>query len=267
MNNLNDTLPGLMHRATENLEPASTDLLERSVQQGLRLRRRRTTLLTASGAGAVLATAGLVIGTTQVLGRPSDTAVAGTTPTPSATPSATTKPAAVTPKETLATLRSLIQRPGLTLTKPTTWGGGKEGFNAVAYIVNDGQGASRIEAIVEGNSQAPSCNEGGTGGSSCTVRPDGSVLFTVTESPEYPPDRNVDGVVSNHADLYYPDGRHLGVTSYNAPAEKGSPHTRAKPLFTPKQLITIVESKTWKYPAGGAVKPTKSPDTKMRTPR
>jgi hypothetical protein len=254
MTNLNDTLPGLMHRATENLEPVSTDLLERSVHQGQRLRRRRTTLLTASGAGAVLATAGLVVGATQVLGRPSDTAVAGTT-TPSATPSVVTKPAAVTPKETLATLQALIQRPGLTLTKPETRGG-TEGFNAVAYLANDGQGASRIEAIVEGSSQPPSCDAYAVPGS-CIVRPDGSVLVTLTESPEYPPGRNVDGVVSNHADLYYPDGRHVGVTSYNAPAEKGSPHTRATPLFTTKQLTTIVESKTWKYPAPGVVKPFK----------
>jgi hypothetical protein len=263
MNNLNDTLPGLMHRATENLEPVSTDLLERSVQQGLRLRRRRTTLLTASGAGAVLATAGLVVGATQVLGRPSDTAVAGTS-TPSATPSAVTKPAAVTPQETLATLRSLIQRAGLTLTKPETRGGGTEGFNAVAYIANDGQGASRIEAIVEGSAQAPSCDAYAVP-DSCTVRPDGSVLVTLTESPEYPAGRNVDGVVSNHADLYYPDGRHLGVTSYNALADKGSPHSRAKPLFTTKQLTTIVESKNWKYPAPSAVKPSKGTTDPKKT--
>jgi hypothetical protein len=201
-----------------------------------------------------------VVGATQVLGRPSDAAVAGT-PTPSATPSAVTKPAAVTPKETQATLRSLIQRPGLTLTKPETWGGGTQGFNAVAYVANDGQGASRIEALVEGSSQAPSCDAYVAPGS-CTVRSDGSVLVTLTEAAEYPPGRNVDGVVSNHADLYYPDGRHLGVTSYNAPAEKGSPHTRTQPLFTTKQLITIVESKTWKYPAPSAVWPSKGAEPK-----
>jgi hypothetical protein len=257
MNNLNDTLPGLMHRATENLEPVSADLLERSVDQGLRLRRRRTTLLSAGGAGAVLATAGLVVGATQVLGRPADTAVAGTS-TPSATPSVVTKPAAVTPKQTLATLQSLIQRPGLTLTKPESWGGGTEGYNAVAYLANDGQGASRIEAIVEGSAQAPDCDAYAVPGS-CIVRPDGSMLVTLTESPEYPAGRNVDGVVSNHVDLYYPDGRHLGVTSYNAPAEKGSRHTRATPLFTTKQLTTIVESKTWKYPAASAVKGAPTP--------
>ena len=256
MNNLNDTLPGLMHRATENLEPVSTDLLERTVHQGLRLRKRRTTLLTLTGAGAVLATAGLVVGATQVLGRPSDAAVAGTTPTPSAkaqTPTA--KP--VTPQETLATLRSLIQRPGLTLTAPEARGGGKEGFNAVAYVVNDGLGASRVEAIVEGGSQAPTCADLDPG--SCTVRADGSVLVTLTESPEYPPGRNIDGVVSNHVDLYYPDGRHLGITSYNAPAEKGVAHTRTKPLFTTTQLTTIVESKAWKFPAASTSKGAPDP--------
>ena len=42
---MNTQLTDLMQRATENLEPVTPDLLERSVQQGLHLRRRRTTIL------------------------------------------------------------------------------------------------------------------------------------------------------------------------------------------------------------------------------
>ena len=68
MNNLNDSLPDLMRRATEDLEPESTDLVERGMRRGVTLRRRRTALLSVSGATAVLATAGVVIGGTQLFG-------------------------------------------------------------------------------------------------------------------------------------------------------------------------------------------------------
>jgi len=260
MNNLNDTLPGLMHRATENLEPASTDLLERTVQQGLRLRRRRTTLLTVTGAGAVLATAGLVVGATQVLGRPSDAAVAGTTPTPSASPhTPVAKP--VTSKETLATLKALIQAPGLTLSKPATWGD-KSALGA-AYVVDDGKGASRVDVLLTGGGEEDRC---AVPSAACTTLPDGSTLFSLAEQPEYPGNRNKDGVVSNYVVRRLPDGRIISMTSYNAPAEKGSPHTRAKPLYSLAQLSALVQSKSWQLPPKSTVvKPTKGATPPSKT--
>src|SRR3954453_24039158 len=105
MNNLNDTLPDLMRRATENLEPESADLVERGMRRGVILRRRRTALLSVSGAGAVLATAGIVFGSSQLLGSHAGTEapVAGGPSIKSV--SKAEKPPAVTPKETLATLR------------------------------------------------------------------------------------------------------------------------------------------------------------------
>jgi hypothetical protein len=258
MNNLNDTLPGLMHRATENLEPDSTDLLERTVQQGLRLRRRRTTLLTASGAGAVLATAGLVVGTTQVLGRPSDAAIAGT-PVPSAVQTPTSKP--ITPKETLATLEQLISKPGRTVSQPTTWGGTKDGFLAASYIVDDGHGASRVEVLVSGGEQQDPCAPAGSG---CTTDPDGSIVYASSERPEYSDgrqDRN--RVVSSYVTVSRRGGGTISITSYNGPAQKGTKHTRTHPFFTVPQLVAMAKSTAWKFPpapAGGpskGAKPTK----------
>ncbi|MEU4602537.1 hypothetical protein AB0F43_06125 [Kribbella sp. NPDC023972] len=264
MTNVNDTLPELMHRATENLEPVSTDLLERTVQQGLRLRRRRMTLLTATGAGAVLATAGLVVGATQLVGSPSDTAVAGTTPTPSAKPNTPTAQA-VTAKDALATLKTLVRAPGLTLSKPQTWGD-KSAFGA-AYVVDDGNGASRVEVLLTGGGEENRCAAANAG---CTTLPDGSTLFSLTDQPEYSGNRNVHGVLSNHVERYLPDGRFISVTSYNAPAEKGSQHTRTKPLYTVAQLTTLAQSKSWPLPPKSTVlKPTKgaTDKTKPSTPR
>jgi hypothetical protein len=260
MNNLNDTLPGLMHRATENLEPVSTDLLERTVQQGLRLRKRRTTLLTVTGAGAVLATAGLVVGATQLLGRPSDAAVAGTTPTPSASVHATPSAKPATAHEALATLKSLIQAPGVTLSKPKTWGD-KSALGA-AYLVDDGNGGARVEVLLTGGGEGDHC---AVAGAACTTLPDGSTLFSLADRPEYTGDRNVNGVLSNYVVRRLPDGRIISLTSYNAPAEKGSPHTRAKPSFTVSQLSAMVQSPAWKLPAKSTVvKPSKGAPSKTK---
>ncbi len=87
-----------------------------------------------------------------------------------------------------------------------------------------------------------------TPGIGCTRNADGSTLFTLTEQPEYAGSRNVYGVVSNYVALRLKDGRFISLTSYNVPAEKGTPRTRTKPLFTVAQLTTMVESQAWKFP-------------------
>ena len=249
---MNTQLTDLMQRATENLEPVTPDLLERSVQQGLRLRRRRTTVLSLTGAGAVLATVGLIAGGVQLLGNPSNTAVAGM-PAPLTTPPPAAKPNHVTPQQTLQTLKSIVTAPGRTLSKPESWGGSEDGFAAAAYVVNDGKGASRVDVLVSGGGEDNRCESPEAG---CTTNPDGSKLFTMTEQPEYPGNRNTDGVTSNYVALYYPDGRFISLTSYNAPAEKGQRHTRQKPMFTVAELTTMAKSKTWRFPPANTIKPS-----------
>lgn len=250
---MNTQLTDLMQRATENLEPVSPDLLERSVQHGLRLRRRRTTVLGLGGAGAVLATAGLIAGGIQWFGNPSDAAVAGMT-TPSATPTAKPTQAQVDPRQTLKTLRLLLDAPGRTMTKPETWGGEKEGFTAAAYVVDDGKGAARVDVLLSGGGEQNPCETSSAG---CTKFPDGSSLFAVTEQPTYS-DKRQDkyGVVSNYVALYLRDGRLISLTSYNGPAEKGSPHTRQKPLLSVADLTKLAESKAWKIPPAAPAKPS-----------
>ncbi|MFG1626276.1 hypothetical protein [Kribbella sp. NPDC049227] len=262
MNNLNDTLPSLMDRATENLEPVSTDLLDRSLQQGLRLRRRRTTLLSVTGAGAVLATAGLVAGGIQLLGTPSEASVSGT-PVPIVTPTPLANPAAGTPQEALATLKRLIAAPGRTLSEPTVRGSAKEGFVVASYLVDDGNGASLVEVLLAADGTANPCFGGGPG---CSTNPDGSTMYSSSDEPEYSDARNEQyGVLLNRVELSYPDDRYIGLVNYNGPAEKGIKQTRAKPLFTAAQLATMAQSKSWKFPAQTAVKPWK--DVKPSTTR
>ncbi|TDW24126.1 hypothetical protein [Kribbella kalugense] len=257
---MNTQLTNLMQQATENLEPVTPDLLERSVAQGLRQRRRRTTLLTATGAGAVLATAGLIAGGIHLLGSPADAAAAGT-PVPLTKPSASIKPSAktppanagqVTPKQTLATLRTLLEASHLSLSKSETWGGGD--FVGAAYVANDGKGAARVDVMISGGGEGNPCVPVRQG---CTTLSDGSVLFTSKNNPEYSDGRQAQyGVVSNYVVLFRRDGRNINLTSYNAPAEKGQQHTRPKPILSVDELTTLAKSKAWKLPPVSAAKPT-----------
>ncbi|NIK61275.1 hypothetical protein [Kribbella shirazensis] len=270
---MNTQLTDLMQRATENLEPVTPDLLERSVAQGLRLRRRRTTLLAASGTGAVLATAGLIAGGIQLLDSPTDTAVAGTpiaigkpSTVPSVEPSAipssgpstepmpsTTTHAGVNAKETLATLKALLQAPGRTFSSPETWGDGS--ISGAAYVVNDGHGAVRVDVLLSGGGEQNPCMPARQG---CSTLPDGSVLFTSKESPEYTDGRQAEfGVVSNYVVLFRRDGRNINLTSYNAPAQKGKQHTRPTPLLSVKDLTTLAKSKVWQLPPHSSAKGSK----------
>ncbi|TCC26796.1 hypothetical protein [Kribbella speibonae] len=250
---MNTQLTDLMNRATENLEPVTPDLLERSVAQGLRLRRRRTAIATASGAGAVLATAGLIAGGIHLAGSPRDAGVAGS-PVPIAKPSAkatpTAKPAGVNPKQTLATLKALVAAPGRTFVSPETWGGGD--YAGAAYVVNDGHGAARVDVLLSGGGEGNPCVPKRAG---CSTLPDGSVLYVSKESPEYSDSRQAEfSVVSNYVVLFRRDGRNINLTSYNGPAEKGKQHTRPTPLLSVEDLSALAKSKAWKLPP---VSPTK----------
>jgi hypothetical protein len=259
---MNTNLTDLMHRATENLEPVTPDLLERSVQQGLKQRRRRTTILSLTGAGAVLATAGLIGGGIQLLNGPSNLAVAGTPvpltkpspsakPTQPAKPTSTAKPGSVTPEQTLATLRTFAETKG-SLSKPETWGDGS--FAGALYVVNDGKGASNVQVMISGGGEANPCQPKRSG---CTKLADGSSLYVSSEEPEYSDSRqDKEGIVGNYVTLFRADGRNLNFISFNGPAEKGQKHTRKHPLFSTTDLTAMAKSKAWKLPPVFSAKPT-----------
>ncbi|GAB3930186.1 hypothetical protein GCM10029976_031360 [Kribbella albertanoniae] len=90
MNKLDGQLPELMARATDGLEPESVDLVERSLAQGVRLRRRRSTAAGVAAGGAVLMTMGVVVAGIQHFDQRGDTGpmVAGP-PVASAKPTST----------------------------------------------------------------------------------------------------------------------------------------------------------------------------------
>jgi hypothetical protein len=257
MNNLNDTLPDLMRRATENLEPESTDLVERGMRRGTTLRRRRTALLSFTGAGAVLATAGIVIGGTQLFGGGSAEApVAGTSSAASTAPKQ-----AVTPAQTLETLKGLLPA-NVKVSAPASYDENST-FHA-SVLADDGKGASllTVTILTAGTPQKTCAGMHGT----CTVQADGTIVnFYANESIfPYEPKKNPEGIRNTVVEVFRPDGRIIVLYNYNAPKEIDVKRTRTNPLLTADALKKMALSNEWVYPPKhtGPTKPDpKNPGT------
>ncbi|TDD63471.1 hypothetical protein E1263_00530 [Kribbella antibiotica] len=252
MSNLDSKLPELMRQATEDLEPESVDLVERSVAQGTRLRQRRSVLAGTAAGVAVLATVGVVVGTVQHFDGRADGGPMVAAPPTISTPAASTTPTVQTPPPskaggpTLATLKSLVQGPGRTLSLPETWGGAQDGFFGAGLVVDDGKGGSRIQVLLERHQGPASC----AGEPGCKKRPDGSTIRSSSLIPEYSDDRQQEfGIVYNYVEITRKDGRQISATSYNGVSEKGTKHTRAVPILTVAQLTKLADDQAWKFPA------------------
>ncbi|TCC54916.1 hypothetical protein E0H73_37585 [Kribbella pittospori] len=248
MTPLNDNLPDLMNRATENLEPNATDLVERGIRRGQVLRRRRTALAGAGGAFAVLATVGIVVAGTQALGgRPSGQPpfAAAPTPAPTATSSGTTPSAGqqdvATKKGILVTLQSLLP-PGTRVSKPTSFG---DDFIGASVRADDGKGASYVEVLIKTEKTPISCPPEHP--ENCTTRPDGTLVIASTYAGTGLPSEPR----SNYVTIAHPDGRTISLGSANATAYKKAVPTRAKPLLSTAQLIAMADSPKWTYPPVG----------------
>ncbi|HET6743084.1 MAG TPA: hypothetical protein VFH76_29295 [Kribbella sp.] len=224
MNNLHDSLPDLMHRATEDLSPATAELVARGIRRGKVLRRRRTVLAALSGATAVLATVGVLIGSNQLRSAQMQPAS-----TPAVTTPSTYKPAPpVTPAQTLATLTDLLPA-GLTPSNSTTSGGYGLGTNNATVMLDDGGGASLLTLSITTADAVTDCNPFPPG--SCTIQKDRSVHVVYDNQLLYPDGPNPGGVRQTTVELFRPNGTQISLTNYNATSEK-TRHTRQAPLLT-----------------------------------
>src|SRR5215207_2110390 len=260
MNNLNDTLPDLVRRATENLEPESTDLVERGMRRGTTLRRRRTALLTFTGATAVLATAGIAVGSTHLFGSGAagEAPVAGTA---SAASTASQEAKPVTPAQTLETLRGLLPA-GLKVMTPASYE--ENSTHHASVVIDDGKGASllTVTILTAGTAQKNCAGMHGT----CKVQPDGTILNFYANESIFPYDagKNPEGIRNTVVEVFRPDGRIIVLYNYNAPKEIDVQRTRTNPLLTAATLQKVALSNEWVYPAkhvGPADPDPKNPGT------
>lgn len=240
MTDLHDHLPDLMRRATDDLQPATPDLVARGIRRGKVLRRRRAASASLSGAAAVLATVGIIISSSQAL------RVQPATPPP-VSPPPTHKASAsgpVTPAETLATLTRLLPN-GLTPTSSTTSGGYGLGTNEAGVLLDDGAGASLLTLSITTADAITDCNPFPPG--TCTIQADRSVYVVYDDHPVYPDGPNPGGVRETIVELFRPNGTQISLTNYNAPKENGE-HTRRSPLLTAAELTRIARSTHWVFP-------------------
>jgi hypothetical protein len=231
-----------MRRATEDLQPATPDLVARGIRRGKVLRRRRNALAGLSGAAAVLATVGVIIGGNQMLRADPKIEPATTSPTHKAVRSSVSQP--VTPAETLATLTRLLPN-GLTPVSSTTSGGSGIGTNQASVLLDDGAGASLLTLSITTADAITDCNPFPPG--TCTIQADRSVYVVYDDQPVYPDGPNPGGVRETIVELFHPNGTQISLTNYNAPKEK-SEHSRPSPLLTAAQLTQIARSTQWVFP-------------------
>ncbi|MFD8301019.1 hypothetical protein ACFV29_01490 [Streptomyces sp. NPDC059690] len=76
-----------------------------------------------------------------------------------------------------------------------------------------------------------------------TRLPDGSVVM-VMQGYEYP-DRRVDTKWWS-AELVTPEGQHVGISEWNAAAEKDAPVTRSEPPLSPAELRRLAAARVWR---------------------
>ncbi|MFE2714303.1 hypothetical protein ACFXKI_20480 [Streptomyces mirabilis] len=119
-------------------------------------------------------------------------------------------------------------------------------------VYNDGKGKAAVavgfDRILPGSEQARQTVECPdkvlTPHDSCAVTrlPDGSAL-KIVQGYEYP-DRRADTKLWT-ADLVTPKGQHVGVSEWNAAAEKGAPVSRAEPPLSTARLKTLATAGAW----------------------
>ena len=239
---LEDALPELMRRATDGLEPDTSDLVARGMRKGARLRRRRTAGIAVAAASAMVLSTGAVTFAVTRGGpaTPDGPPVAGSV-SPSPATTASRKPA-VNETKTLATLRALLPK-NLRLSQPTTRGDNLLA-NAATVIADDGRGGALIEVIVGWKSNDNCGPKPGEPGFSCTRLPDGSALTMIWggggEADNF--------VKSNHVRLHRRNGSYVMITSTNTRSMDHGPATRTAPVLSIDQLKQIIQNPRWTPP-------------------
>jgi hypothetical protein len=231
MTNLHDSLPDLMRRVTEDLQPATPELVARGIRRGKVLRRRRTALASLSGAVAVLATVGIITGSTQLFQHNAAPAVE-----PAGTSSAH-RPTPLTPADTLAALVPKSLHRGHTTTSED---------GTLSVVLDDGHGAGLLTVNLMTAQANTNCN--GSPAGTCTVQSDGTVYVAYANRPLYADEANPGGITVTTVELFYPDGRQISISNYNAPRDQGVEHSRPAPILSIAQLTQMARSKHWVYP-------------------
>lgn len=259
MNKLQDTLPDLMRRATDDLVPDSPDLVERGIRRGVVLRRRRRALAGVAATTAVLVSGGAVVAG-QLIGGPADPgpAVAGKPSAALGTGPVGTRPTDRTAVEVAQAVRTLetLLPDGVRVIGPK--GSREPGGEMVAVTaqLDDGKGRVDLDLTIGTDTHSPRGNQSWSCADRperCTVLPDGSALSWSQPDSSQNRKNGPGGELIHLAVIQHPNGTGLAITVTNGirhgdPRHSTFERTRSKPVLTVAQLKVIAKSRTWHFP-------------------
>lgn len=274
-----DRLRGAFRGAGAGFEADPTVLAAAGEARGRRLLRRRRVAVVA-GAAAVTCVA---VGGTLLAPWNGDGGTGTTTASDTKTSSVTLPPAAkgadqVAAADMIRTLEDLL--PEGRTSEPEGRGTDDEPPMPYAKVVfDDGKGAAAIAVSLNrvatdesgepddeqtaGIVDCPDKNLTPYDGCTTTRLSDGSRI-KIFQGYEYP-DRRVD-TKWWAADLVTPQGFHVSVSEWNAPAEKDAPVSRPQPPLSTDQLETLVTAAAWREAAAAIPDPSKPGATPRHSP-
>ncbi|WP_042412947.1 hypothetical protein [Streptacidiphilus anmyonensis] len=244
-----------------------TSLVNGAVTDGRRRRRRRNTAVVGGSAALALVAVGTAL-VPSVLGAPGTArhvADAAAAPSISLTAAAQPESDKARAQQMVITLEHLLPKGAKITDAVGRWSfpapGGKAAFVAptASLVYDDGRGASAIglslARYAKGGAQLPTCgNPAYVPHDVCHVYqlPGGGRLL-IDQGYEYP--SRGTGTKDWHAVLDLPDGSHVEMDEWNAPAEKGAAVTRATPPLSADQLKAVVTSGSWQPLLAAVPKP------------
>lgn len=249
-----DDLGAALRGTGDSFSADNRSLVAAGLARGRTLRRRRAAVtgavvaVAAAGVAAALVVPGDVSRhAVPAMNAPAKAPAKG----PENTPATGSRRPEVSDQEMLTLFKALL--PGGSVSDERGRGtrsiGRRDPAPYAALVFDDGRGASTLSvdlSLVTGGQQQDQCPDLAfvKKGTKCTRTqlPDGSVLLVV-QGWEYQDERK--GPRNWRAVLTTPEGRQIGVSEWNAAAEKGAPQTRSEPPLTPAQLGAIVRSSSW----------------------
>ncbi|WP_152627036.1 hypothetical protein [Streptacidiphilus melanogenes] len=242
----------------EDLTPNDlTRLVNGGVTDGRRRRRRRNAAVAGGSAALALVAVGAAVAPSMLGASRTAHTVANPAAGPSMSLTAAARPVsdAARARQMVSTLEGLLPKGGRITDAVGRWSlkvpGGDAAFVAplASVVYDDGKGASSIEVGLDrypkGEAPVPTCGSpADVPNDVCHVyRLPGGARLLIDQGYEYP--SRGSGTKDWHAVLDLPDGTHVEMDEWNAPAEKGAGVTRATPPLSADQLRAVVTSKAW----------------------
>lgn len=243
-----DELGAALRRTADTFQPGdSRSLVDDGYAHGRRLRRRRTLMVTAGVAAfAAIGVGGVLAGTLAKSDGAKNSGVASAPARPSAKATPATHQAAAHPPMTAKQVADLFLAM-LPKGHATVLPGGRgteDDMPAVNVLFDAGKGPGAVGGYAQRDGNQPQgCPDPALPGTKCSVTHVRGGTLEIFQGYEYPDHRG--GIKDWTATFYTAEGHEVGISEWNATAEKGAPRTLVNPPLTAAQLAAIVTDHRW----------------------